>query len=77
VRLETDYVTAVALSRGLRTPRPRLADGRLRVSGEVARLAEHAATLSALDDPVRGAALGHDLPGTLNRCEDSAAGAES
>jgi hypothetical protein len=50
VRLETDYVTAVALSRGTANAQAALADGRLRVSGEVARLAEHAASLSALDD---------------------------
>jgi hypothetical protein len=50
VQLETDYVTAVALSRGTANAQAALADGRLRVSGEVARLAEHAATLSALDD---------------------------
>jgi hypothetical protein len=50
VRLETDYVTAVALSRGTANAQAALADGRLRVSGDVARLAAHAAALSALDD---------------------------
>ena len=50
VRLETDYVTAVALSRGTANAQAALADGRLRVSGNVARLATHAAALSALDD---------------------------
>ena len=50
VRLETDYVTAVALSRGTANAQAALADGRLRVSGDVARLAAHAAALAALDD---------------------------
>jgi hypothetical protein len=50
VRLETDYVTAVALSRGTANAQAALADGRLRVSGDVARLAAHASALSALDD---------------------------
>lgn len=50
VRLETDYVTAVALSRGTANAQAALADGRLRVSGDVARLAVHAAALATLDD---------------------------
>ncbi len=50
VRLETDYVTSVALSRGTANAQAALADGRLRVAGDVARLAEHAAALGALDD---------------------------
>jgi hypothetical protein len=50
VRLETDYVTAVALSRGTANAQAALADGRLRVSGAVARLAPHAAALARLDD---------------------------
>jgi hypothetical protein len=50
VRLETDYVTAVALSRGTANAQAALADGRLRVSGDVARLAAHAAALADLDD---------------------------
>ena len=50
VRLETDYVTAVALSRGTGNAQAALADGRLRVAGDVARLAEHATALGALDD---------------------------
>jgi hypothetical protein len=50
VRLETDYVTAVALSRGTANAQAALADGRLRVSGDVARLAAHAAALAGLDD---------------------------
>jgi hypothetical protein len=50
VRLETDYVTAVALSRGTANAQAALADGRLRVSGDVARLAARAAELAALDD---------------------------
>jgi len=50
VRLETDYITAVALSRGTANAQAALADGRLRVSGDVARLAVHAATLARLDD---------------------------
>lgn len=50
VRLETDYVTAVALSRGTANAQAALADGRLRVSGDVARLATHASALARLDD---------------------------
>jgi SCP-2 sterol transfer family len=50
VRLETDYVTAVALSRGTANAQEALADGRMRVSGAVARLAPHAAALARLDD---------------------------
>jgi hypothetical protein len=50
VWLETDYVTAVALARGTANAQAALADGRLRVSGDVARLASHAATLAGLDD---------------------------
>jgi hypothetical protein len=50
VRLETDYVTAVALSRGTANAQAALADGRLRVSGDVARLAVHASALATLDD---------------------------
>ena len=50
VRLETDYVTAVALSRGTANAQAALADGRLRVSGDLAQLAAHAAALAGLDD---------------------------
>ena len=46
VRLETDYATAVALARGEMNAQAALADGRLRVSGDVARLAAHAAALA-------------------------------
>lgn len=51
VRLETDYVTAVGLARGEMNAQVALADGRLRVSGDVARLAAHASALARLDDP--------------------------
>jgi hypothetical protein len=50
VYLETDYTTAVALARGDMNAQAALADGRLRVSGNVARLAAHAAALSRLGD---------------------------
>jgi hypothetical protein len=50
VRLETDYVTAVALARGETNAQAALADGRLRISGDVARLAAHASALSRLGD---------------------------
>jgi SCP-2 sterol transfer family len=50
VHLETDYVTAAAISRGTANAQEALADGRLRVSGDVARLAEHAAALARVDD---------------------------
>ena len=58
VRLETDYGTAVALARGEMNAQAALAAGRLRVSGDVAGLAERASALAALDDvfaAVRGA----------------------
>jgi hypothetical protein len=50
VYLETDYATAVALARGDMNAQAALADGLLRVSGNVARLAAHAAALSRLGD---------------------------
>ena len=50
VRLETDYVTAVALARGTANAQAALADGRFQVSGDVARLAEYASALARLDD---------------------------
>ncbi|MGO9872637.1 MAG: SCP2 sterol-binding domain-containing protein [Acidimicrobiia bacterium] len=50
VRLETDYVTAVALARGETNAQAALADGRLRISGDVTRLAAHASVLSRLAD---------------------------
>jgi hypothetical protein len=50
VYLETDYPTAVALARGALIAQAALADGRLRVSGNVARLAAHAAALTRLGD---------------------------
>ena len=50
VCLETDYSTAVALARGALNAQAALADGRLRVSGNVARLAAHAAALTRLGD---------------------------
>jgi hypothetical protein len=50
VRLETDYATAVALARGEANAQAALADGRLRVSGDVARLAAHGSALARLGD---------------------------
>jgi hypothetical protein len=50
VRLETDYATAVALARGEMNAQAALAAGRLRVSGDVARLAAHATALARLGD---------------------------
>jgi hypothetical protein len=50
VYLEADYPTAVALARGEMNAQAALAEGRLRVSGDVARLAAHAAALSRLGD---------------------------
>jgi hypothetical protein len=50
VCLETDYVTAAALARGEMNAQTALADGRLRVSGDVARLAAHASALVRLGD---------------------------
>jgi len=50
VRIETDYATAVALARGQLNAQTALADGVLRVSGDLARLAAHAAALARLGD---------------------------
>jgi hypothetical protein len=50
VLLETDYPTAVALARGDTNAQAALAEGRLRVSGDVARLAAHASALPRLGD---------------------------
>jgi hypothetical protein len=50
VRLETDYSTAVALARGVLNAQTALADGRLTVSGDVARLAGHAGAVAGLGD---------------------------
>ena len=50
VRIETDYRTASALARGEVNAQAALADGRLRVAGDVARLAGHAGTLARLTD---------------------------
>jgi SCP-2 sterol transfer family len=50
VRLETDYPTAAALARGELNAQTALAEGRLRVVGDVARLAAHAAALARFDD---------------------------
>jgi hypothetical protein len=50
VRIETDYATAVALARGQLNAQTALADGLLRVSGDLARLAAHASALARLGD---------------------------
>jgi hypothetical protein len=50
VRLETDYVTAVVLAQGAMNAQAALAEGRLRVTGDVVRLAAHASALARLDD---------------------------
>ena len=63
VCLETDYATAVALARGEMNAQAALADGRLRVSGDVARLAAHAAALARLDDVFAAVRARHDVSG--------------
>ena len=50
VRIEADYGTAVALARGEVNAQTALADGLLRVSGDLARLAAHAGSLARLAD---------------------------
>jgi hypothetical protein len=50
VRIETDYSTAVALARGRLNAQAALADGLLRVSGDLARLGAHAGALARLGD---------------------------
>jgi len=50
LRLTTDYPTAVAIARGHENAQSALADGRLRLGGDVEDLARHAAALAALRD---------------------------
>ncbi len=50
LRLTTDYVTAAAIARGYENAQSALADGRLRLGGDVGALARHAAALAALSD---------------------------
>jgi len=50
VRLVTDFATAVVLARGEMNAQAALAAGRLRVTGDVVRLAAHASALARLDD---------------------------
>jgi hypothetical protein len=49
VRLTSDYVTAVAISRGEENAQTALAAGRLRVGGDVEILARYTETLTAFD----------------------------
>jgi len=50
VGIETDYAVACALARGDLNAQTALADGSLRVSGDLARLAAHAGALARLGD---------------------------
>jgi hypothetical protein len=50
VCIDTDYATAVALARGELNAQAALADGLLRVSGDLARLSAHASALARLGD---------------------------
>jgi hypothetical protein len=50
IRIDTDYGTAVALASGEINAQTALADGRLRVAGDLARLAAHAGALARLAD---------------------------
>ncbi len=50
VRLETDYPTAVALARGELNAQAALTEGKLRISGDIARLAGRASALAQLAD---------------------------
>jgi putative sterol carrier protein len=63
VCLETDYATAVALARGEMNAQAALAAGRLRVSGDVARLAAHAAALARLGDVFAAVRTSTTFPG--------------
>ena len=64
VSLETDYGTAVALARGELNAQAALADGRLRVVGDVARLAAHAGALARFDDLFASVRAITSYPGT-------------
>ena len=71
VRLETDYVTAVALARGEMNAQAALAGGRLRVSGDVVRLAAHAGALARLDDVFAAVRASTTYPEALDRAPDA------
>jgi len=71
VRLETDYVTAVVLARGETNAQVALADGRLRVSGDVVRLAAHASALARLDDVFSAVRASTTYPEPLERGGDA------
>jgi hypothetical protein len=62
VYLETDYPTAAALARGDMNAQAALADGRLQVSGDVARLAAHASALPRLGDLFAAVRAGTTYP---------------
>jgi hypothetical protein len=62
VYLETDYPTAAALARGEMNAQAALADGRLRVSGDVARLGAHASALPRLGDLFAAVRAGTTYP---------------
>jgi len=70
VRLETDYATAVVLARGEMNAQAALADGRLRVSGDVVRLAAHASALARLDDVFSAVRDTTTYPEPLERSRD-------
>jgi hypothetical protein len=70
VRLETDYVTAVVLARGEMNAQAALADGRLRVTGDVVRLAAHASAVARLDDVFSGVRESTTYPEPADRGRD-------
>ena len=67
VCIETDYETAAALARGDTNAQAALAAGRLRVSGDVARLATHAALLPRLGDLFAAVRAGTTYPAADHR----------
>jgi hypothetical protein len=70
VRLETEYATAVALARGDTNAQTALADGRLVVSGDVARLASHASAVARLGDLFTAVRASTTFPAPAERAAD-------
>jgi hypothetical protein len=70
VRLETDYATAVALARNELNAQTALADGRLTVSGDVARLAGHAAAVARLGDLFAAVRASTTFPAPADRAAE-------
>jgi hypothetical protein len=70
VRLETEYDIAVALARGEMNAQHALADGRLTVSGDVARLSGRAGAVAKLGDLFAAVRASTTFPASADRAAD-------